>query len=105
MTASPAETRLSLLRAGFMPLPITGKQPPMPAWQKIEPDPDVINGWDARYPDAKSTGILTKLTPVLDIDILDPEAAADVEELVRKRLGERGAILVRFGREPKRAIP
>jgi Bifunctional DNA primase/polymerase, N-terminal len=100
-----AETRLRLLHAGFAPLPITGKVPPMPKWQKLAPDADAIRAWDARYPDARSTGYLTRMAPVFDVDILNPDAAEDVESLVRERLGDRGRVLVRTGREPKRCIP
>ena len=35
---------------------------------------------------------------------MHPEAAEAVEALVRERFEERGIILVRFGRAPKRAI-
>jgi hypothetical protein len=57
------------------------------------------------FPDARSTGILTRNTPTFDADILNPNAAAAVEEMVRERFEERGYILVRVGRAPKRAMP
>ena len=43
--------------------------------------------------------------PVFDIDILDGEAAAVVENIVRDFLANRGEILVRIGMAPRRAIP
>src|SRR5215471_7043476 len=60
--------------------------------------------WDLCWPDASNTGILTRLTPVLDADILNQDAAVAVENLVRERFEERGYILVRIGLAPKRAI-
>ena len=64
-----------------------------------------IEWWSRTSPAATNTGILTRLTPTLDIDILDPEAATAIEDLVRDRFEERGRVLVRFGRSPKRCIP
>ena len=42
--------------------------------------------------------------PTIDIDIMHPEAAAAIEALAREHFEERGYILVRFGKAPKRAI-
>jgi hypothetical protein len=77
----------------------------LPKWQdKHGTNAAEIALWAQLYPDAANTGILTRWVPALDIDVLDPEAAATVEDLVRVRFDERGRILVRFGRAPKRAI-
>ena len=43
--------------------------------------------------------------PTLDLDILNEDAARAIEELTRERYEERGRILVRIGKVPKRAIP
>jgi Bifunctional DNA primase/polymerase, N-terminal/Primase C terminal 1 (PriCT-1) len=98
--------RLQLARAGFSPIPTSGKRPALERWQtKIESNPEEIALWAQLYPEAINTGILTRWTPVLDVDVFDDEAASAVEALVRERFDERGRILVRFGRPPKRAIP
>jgi hypothetical protein len=103
--SAAAELRNTLRCAGYSPIPVSGKKPAPEAWQqKITTNPDEIALWDKVFPDASNTGILTKLTPTLDIDILNPEAAAAVEELARERFEERGYVLVRIGRAPKRAI-
>ena len=60
---------------------------------------------EKRYPSASNTGILTARAPTLDIDILDPEAAAAVEALAKERFEESGFMPVRFGLFPKRALP
>ena len=65
----------------------------------------MLVAWERNFPRASNTGILTKYTPVLDADILDEAAAIAVEDLVRERFEERGYILPRIGKPPKRAIP
>ncbi len=85
-----ADLRKKLSAAGYSPVPVSGKRPPMDGWQnKIETNNDEIELWSKLYPDAESTGLLTKYTPALDIDILDEEAAVAVENLVRERFDER----------------
>ena len=61
--------------------------------------------WGRNWPRANNTGILTKFTPTLDADILNEPAAIAIEDLVRERFEERGYILPRIGKAPKRAIP
>jgi hypothetical protein len=65
-----------------------------------------IKRWGRAFPDAQNTGILTRLAPSLDVDILDHEAAEAVERLIRDDMciEERGTMLVRFGQRPRRAI-
>jgi RecA-family ATPase len=107
MTApqSPAERRKQLLSAGYVPTPVRGKRPFLDEWQKkTETNRDEIDLWSKLYPDAKGTGLLTQLTPALDLDILDQDAAEACEALARERFEERGFILVRVGLPPKRAI-
>jgi hypothetical protein len=103
---TPTEQRLQLREAGFSPVPVCGKKVPLLEWtSKTITNPDEISLWSTIYPYATNTGILTRLTPVLDIDILVPDAAAAIETLVRSRFEDRGRILVRTGSAPKRAIP
>ncbi len=103
--------RCGLKEAGFSPIPCNGKAPGvldahgqpvgMQGWQtKIDVSIEQIKAWPAN-----NTGLLTRNTPTLDIDILDEAAAVAVEALARERFGERGRVLVRVGRAPKRAIP
>jgi hypothetical protein len=100
------DVRNALHRGGYSPIPVNGKKPAPSAWeQKLQTNPEEIALWETVFPDAINTGILTKLTPAFDIDILNPEAAAAVEDLARERFEEHGYILVRTGKAPKRAIP
>jgi Bifunctional DNA primase/polymerase, N-terminal len=103
---TPAGVRRQLRIAGFSPLPLSGKAPVLEAWQKHHDTADhEIEWWSRTHPAATNTGVLTRLTPTLDIDIRDPDAAAAVERLVRCRFEDKGRILVRFGNAPKRCIP
>ncbi len=97
--------RRRVLAAGFNPIPLAGKLPVLKAWQKHDGVSDLeISTWSTRYPLATNTGILTATAPALDIDILDPDAAAAVEALVKARFEDGATVPVRFGHFPKRAI-
>src|SRR6516225_7359773 len=104
--AEETERRIKLRRAGFHPLPLTGKRPAMDKWsQKTNVNIDEIRLWSKLYPYSSNTGILTINTPTIDIDIMIPEVAQAIEDLARDMFEERGPIFVRFGKPPKRAIP
>jgi len=98
--------RLKLKAAGFSPIPVTGKRPTMIGWQtKLSVTDDEIARWDAEHRTCRNTGILTKLTPTIDIDILHPEASAAVEALLRERFASGcGKLMRRTGLAPKRAF-
>jgi hypothetical protein len=98
------QCRKRLLKADYLVLPVNGKAPPMPGWQDIAATDRIIDKWETEFPDAVSTGILTRTVPAIDIDLMHPEAAAAVEALARDFFEEHGYILVRFGKVPKRAI-
>jgi Bifunctional DNA primase/polymerase, N-terminal len=102
---TPTAARLALLNAGFSPIPVEGKRPPLKEWQKAQANATEIELWERLFPAAKNTGVLTARTPFIDIDLLAPEAAEAIEALARGRFEGRGRLLVRFGRAPKRAIP
>jgi len=101
----PTALRHQLKAAGFVPLPLRGKAPFQGDWQKrVEPSAADIDGWALHFPDALNTGALCRLMPTLDIDITNNAAAEAIENLVRERFAERGEVLTRIGRPPKRAI-
>lgn len=103
--ATPTALRLKLLASSYAPLPVEGKRPPLKGWQKkTVTSAAEIELWEQLYPYAANTGILTQLTPTLDIDIMNPEAAQAIEALARERFEERGCVLTRTGLAPKRAI-
>ncbi|TFW56129.1 hypothetical protein CT676_37035 [Bradyrhizobium sp. MOS001] len=93
--------RKRLLQAGYLPLPTEGKKPPIAGWQNIVADEGEIDGWFHQYPTALNTGILTRTTPAVDIDVYDPDVAQAIEMMLWDLIGTRG--MVRFGQAPKRA--
>ena len=113
--SSPTTVRRQLRDAGYCPIPLYGKEPPvygkntkrhgLAGWQTLHRvTPQQIELWGKTWPDALNTGILTRTTPALDLDILNEEAARAAEDLARERFEGRGYILVRIGKPPKRAI-
>jgi hypothetical protein len=102
----PTEVRRQLRRRGYDPIPVNGKAPTAKGWQQKRDVNDAeIDLWQRIWPDATNTGVLCRLTPVLDIDILSPDAAQAAEDYLREWYEDRGYVLVRIGRSPKRAIP
>jgi hypothetical protein len=100
---SPIDARLAMLSNGYEPIPVREKKRPVHSnWQNMSITHDAILSWRSLGP---HTGLRTKHMPVFDIDILDGEAAAVVENIVRDFLANRGEILVRIGMAPRRAIP
>jgi RecA-family ATPase len=96
--------RKLLLDAGYVPVPANGKAPPMKAWSSLQPTSADIERWEQEYREATNTGILTRNTPAVDIDVLDPDVAGELQNLLWSTIGNNGHAMVRFGRVPKRAI-
>ena len=108
--------RHRLRAAGYSPIPLYGKTPPvygknnkrkgLDGWQNLqEVTREEIEMWSLTWPDAYNTGVLTRHVPVLDLDILNEEAARAVEDHVCGHYAERGCPLTRIGKPPKRAFP
>jgi hypothetical protein len=106
MALTILEVWQALVDHGYVPIPLIGKKPPFERWQQVDNvSTPMLEAWRKNWPRATNTGILTRVTPVIDIDILNEPAAIAVEELIRERFEERGYFLVRIGKPPKRAIP
>jgi hypothetical protein len=58
--------RKLLLAAGYVPIPINGKAPIIPEWQKQQPTAGDVDKWPQLYPCAFNTGILTRATPTVE---------------------------------------
>jgi predicted P-loop ATPase len=93
--------RKRLLAAGYLPLPVNGKAPPIAGWQDIKATNAVINDWADKFADATNTGVLTRTTPAVDIDVLDPTVADALQEIAEQVIGISA---VRTGQAPKRAM-
>jgi hypothetical protein len=107
--------RLALTHNGYTPLCLYGKEPSqfgkhnaqrgLAGWQHLaNVTSSQIYMWSRVWPDATNSGILTALTPALDLDILNEPAVIAAEEMVRERFGDLGRVLVRIGKPPKRAV-
>jgi hypothetical protein len=114
-TADATACRLALTRNGYTCLPLFFKAPPqfgkngarqgLAGWQRLENiTSSQIHMWARVWPGALNSGVLTALTPALDLDILNELAAIDAEELVSEWFEGSGRVLVRIGKPPKRAI-
>ena len=95
--------RKKLLRAGFLPIPCIGKTINITDWPNIIATEADIDSWFTRYPDAMNTGLLTRTTPAIDLDVYDPDVAEELELMLFDMIGE-GHTLTRFGQPPKRAV-
>ena len=93
--------RKRLLAAGYLPLPVNGKAPPIKGWPDIEATDVLIDRWANEYADATNTGIITHRTPAIDVDVLHPGVADELQELAERMIGKSA---VRTGRAPKRAM-
>jgi hypothetical protein len=98
------ERRVRYVKAGFEPIPCLGKRPVLPNWPTALINLDTPAGWGACYADATNTGIRTKHTPAVDIDVHDADMAEQIECELRAYFPQQ-ALLVRFGQSPKRLIP
>jgi hypothetical protein len=97
--------RVALLENGFTPTPCAGKRALLDGWASIHaPTARQILVWGKTHPRCQSTGLLTRLTPGFDIDVLDEHAAQAVEDMTVRWFAKRGIILVRTGAWPKRLI-
>jgi hypothetical protein len=98
--------RRKLVQLGYTTLPLFGKVPAMAKWQDVaNVSHEMIAMWAKSWVDATNTGVLTRDTPTLDLDILNEQAARACEEFIRDRYEDAGYVLTRIGQPPKRAIP
>src|SRR5262245_56782017 len=86
MDTDPTALRIGLCRTGYTPIPLYGKEPPpygknnkakgLAGWPQLgDVSSEQIQMWARTWQDAINTGVLTRTTPTLDIDILNEEAA------------------------------
>ena len=95
--------RLRLLELGYEPVACAGKVPVLCGWQTIETTATEIERWAQDLSHATNTGVRTKYTPAVDVDIRD-EAVADRVQQAIVNIGG-GTFLQRVGQPPKRLIP
>jgi hypothetical protein len=95
-----AEVALKLLDNGYEPLPLyRGQKSPRPTgWTTAIIDEAQVRRWIAEFPDA-GVGIRTGDVVGIDIDVLDPDIAHQMGQIVEAKTG---ATLMRVGLWPKR---
>ncbi len=102
---TPTQVRLQMLDNGWRPVPVRGKAPAVPEWQRFcrsDPTTDDIESWE-RYPDAVSTGIALGRQVAVDIDVLsDPILAQRIRAEAVACFGQTP--FVRVGQAPKVAL-
>jgi hypothetical protein len=91
---------MAMLRNGFTPIPINGKDAFLAGWQRLSVNEIVIAGWGENH----NTGMRTAYAPVFDSDILDGEAAELVENIIIREFSGRGVLICRRGMPPKFAF-
>src|SRR2546427_10371682 len=96
--------RKLLLSNGYTPTPCNGKAAFLHGWQKMLPTENDIESWTRQFPRALNTGILTRTTPAIDIDVYEEKVANELQHLLMSMIGDAGQPLVCFGRRPKRAV-
>ncbi|WP_198134896.1 bifunctional DNA primase/polymerase [Roseovarius sp. 217] len=91
-----------LLDNGYEPIPIKPgqKAPALNRWTSVVIDDAALDDWRGRYASC-GIGLRTGLLVGIDIDVLDPDRAHDVQALAVRRFGET---LVRVGCWPKRLL-
>lgn len=95
-----AKVALKLLDNGYEPLPLyRGQKSPKPTgWTTAIFDEAQVRRWIAAFPDA-GVGIRTGDVVGIDIDVLDPDIAHQMGQIVEAKTG---ATLMRVGLWPKR---
>lgn len=94
--------RIQLLHKGYEPLPLLGKAPRIPDWQRIAIDRDIIAHW-SRQTRWSNTGVRCGAVRAIDIDILDPDLSQLLAAECERIVGPNS--LRRIGRAPKTLIP
>src|SRR6516165_3864312 len=95
------ERRIRYVKPGFEPIPCLGKRPVLPNWPTAPINLEAPASWSTYYADAINTGIRTKHTPAVDIDVHDADMAEQIERELRACFPQQ-PLLVRFGMPPKR---
>jgi hypothetical protein len=98
--------RLALLANGYEPVPLRGKATYLPDWPNITITDEVVRAWATERKDDVNTGLRTRTTPAIDIDVLDQAVAEDLEAHLRGYFNSAaaGLWLRRVGLPPKRAF-
>jgi hypothetical protein len=98
------ERRVNYIKAGYEVIPCIGKTPVLDNWPTASIDTDTAASWSTIYPYAANTGVRTRHTPAIDIDIYDDIMATQIESALRACFPQQ-ELLLRIGQRPKRLVP
>lgn len=90
-----------LLAQGFEPIPVAGKRPVIKQWEDLTLSADRVAYWATNGQGDLNVGLRTGTLAAVDLDIYDPEVAAQVYAAFVARFGEAPC---RIGRAPKRLL-
>lgn len=93
-----ADVAETLHANGYNITPLHGKHPIIDNWAALYSDGLKIEKWLQKYTNA-NVGVLTRRTPAIDIDIYDPDAAAEMQAWCLDNLSDIAP--VRVGQAPK----
>ncbi|WP_071461840.1 DUF5906 domain-containing protein [Polynucleobacter asymbioticus] len=93
---------LTLYKSGYEPIPVEGKAPKSPNWQKIKITEQQVTSWAANGAGNLNVGIRTgqgnTAVYAIDLDIYIKSVAEKLSEAFQNRFG---TTLMRVGQEPK----
>jgi hypothetical protein len=96
--------RLVELGYRIVPLPPGSKGPKRRGWPQMHADAAQVRQWYSNGSANDGIGVLARYTPAIDVDILDPQAAQEMSDLIDDIFpGE--TLMMRVGRAPKFLIP
>ena len=103
MSATFRDRSLKLLHNGYriIPIPHRSKAPKLENWEITRATVELVNKWSSNGYAKGSIGFLTRNTPALDLDILDPDFIKEMQEVVARIVGSPLPLLMRIGRAPK----
>ncbi len=96
---NPRDVRQGLRVAGYVPLPLRGKQAMLEKWTKVKVDEAEVDRWSRELDYLPDTGVRTDGIVAVDIDVLDPVMASECFRLAKLMLGDTP--LKRVGQAPK----
>jgi hypothetical protein len=86
--------RKRLLASGYTPIPANGKAVHLAGWPSLQATEADIEAWARERPGDTNTGLFTARTPAVDIDVLDPEVAAELHREFLAMIGNGGCVIV-----------
>jgi len=85
------DRRVRYVKAGYEVIPCVGKSPVLDNWPTASIDADIASSWSTIYPFAANTGVRTRHTPAIDLDIYDDIMGSANRDRAARVLSTAGA--------------